>query len=218
MKYRITFTVECLGTSAGNHNLHRDYIASKAPDPLKTEEEVAAIGVDAFLEKGTTVFPKENGIPFIWDYQVKGFFKGAAGALRKTGEDYLTCKVTSHIKLIDLLIFPMPRKLFITIPEGKAMGICTRPLRGQTAQGERVSLASSETVPEGSYFDVSIHCLAERYGKEKILVADLIKEWLDYGQFGGFLQWRNSGKGRFTYAKMDDNDLSIAPISSFARQ
>jgi len=28
----------------------------------------------------------------------------------------------------------------------------------------------------------------------------LLREWLDYGQFKGIGQWRNSGKGRFEWA------------------
>lgn len=31
---------------------------------------------------------------------------------------------------------------------------------------------------------------------------DLVKEWLEYGQFHGMLQWRNSGKGRFVWEEI----------------
>ena len=45
-KVRVTFTEELLGTASGNKDLHRDYIASKAPDAEKLEEEVEALGVE----------------------------------------------------------------------------------------------------------------------------------------------------------------------------
>ena len=72
------------------------------------------------------------------------------------------------------------------------MGICQRPLRAQTMQGERVALASSETVPAGSSMTFEIKMLTD--GHEKA-----VKEALDYGRFRGFGQWRNSGKGIFHY-------------------
>ena len=81
IKVRLTFTEEILGTASNDKEIHSTFIASKAPDAMSLEEEVAAIGVEAVDEKGTTVFPRdENGNPFIYDYQVKGFFKNAAKA------------------------------------------------------------------------------------------------------------------------------------------
>ena len=44
------------------------------------------IGVDEAIAKGKTVFPKdENGHPFLFDYQIKGFFKNAAKAFGYVG-------------------------------------------------------------------------------------------------------------------------------------
>lgn len=64
MKVRLTFMDEVLGTAASDPEIHRNYIASKAPDAPSTEEEVAALGVDEVTEKGMTVFHKdENGNP-----------------------------------------------------------------------------------------------------------------------------------------------------------
>lgn len=37
-KVRLTFTDEILGTSSGNPELHREFIASKAPDAQKMED------------------------------------------------------------------------------------------------------------------------------------------------------------------------------------
>ena len=80
---KLTFTDDLLGTSSGNPELHREFIASKAPDAAKMEEEVASLGVEAVEEKSMTVFPKmADGTPYLWDYQIRGFFKEICGAMR----------------------------------------------------------------------------------------------------------------------------------------
>lgn len=190
LKIRITFTEEVLGTASNNPDIHSEFIASKAPDALSCEEEVEAIGVDAVIEKAMTVFPRDsNGNPIFWDYQIKGFFKDSAGALRKvTGSK--CSKVKAYKKEIDGLLFVYPRKIPISM--SGMMGTCERPLRAQTAQGERIALSNSETIPEGSSIEVTIECLTPA-------MYDLAVECLDYGKRRGIGQWRNSGKGRFTY-------------------
>ena len=62
----------------------------------------------------------------------------------------------------------------------------------QTAQGECVSLANSEEIPAGSTCEFDVTLLDDSHEKA-------VREWLDYGQLRGIGQWRNSGKGRFTY-------------------
>ena len=83
LKFRITFTDDLLGTCSGNADIHREFIASKAPDAQKIEDEVAALGVDGVEEKTMTIFPKlPDGTPFLWDYQIRGFFKEVFSAMR----------------------------------------------------------------------------------------------------------------------------------------
>ena len=72
---KLTFTEEVLGTAPANPDVHREFIASKAPNPSTIEDEVAAIGVDAATDKSMTIFPRHEGRPFVYDYQIKGFFK-----------------------------------------------------------------------------------------------------------------------------------------------
>ena len=43
IKVRLTFTEGILGTSPGNEDVFRDYVASKAPDAASIEDEVAAL-------------------------------------------------------------------------------------------------------------------------------------------------------------------------------
>jgi len=88
-----------------------------------------------------------------------------------------------------------PRQIALNMPEGSEMGICQRPLRSDGPRGARVALCSSETVPAGTTIDVKI----EYYNKDFL---PCILEWLDYGAERGLGQWRNSGKGRFTWEEL----------------
>lgn len=188
---RITFQEEVLGTASANPDLHREYIASKSPDAESIEEEVAAIGVDAAFEKGMTIFPRdEAGRPFIYDYQVKGFFKDCASALKKVPGSKCG-KVRAYKKEIDGLLFVSPRKIVLDT-HGAPISTCTRPLRASTPQGERVALSTSESVPAGTTIECTITCLTED-------MHGLAMECLSYGSLRGIGQWRNSGKGRFTF-------------------
>lgn len=195
LKVKVTFLEESLGTSSADPEVHDRFIASQAPDAPSREEEVAALGVEEVAERSMTVFPRtEDGEPMFWDYQIKGFFKDACSALSKAkGEEISkeSCSIKAYKKIIDGLIFVEPRKIPIDM-HGGSVGKCQRPLRASTAQGERVALASSETVPAGSTIEFKVVLLSDAYEKAVI-------EWLNYGRFRGLSQWRNSGKGRFNY-------------------
>ena len=198
MKVRITFTEQILGTASNNPDIHREFIAKKAPDAESIEEEVAAIGADEVADKGMTVFPRmEDGTPFIWDYQVKGFFKDAAQMMKKVPGS-ASSQIKAFKKEVDGAIFVFPRKIKLNFPKGvpQVAGVCQRPLRASTAQGERVALASSETVPAGTTLDIVVKFLNK---------ADMEAccEWLNYGELRGLGQWRNSGKGRFFWDQLD---------------
>lgn len=190
MKIRITFFEELLGTASANPDIHREYIASKAPDAESIEEEIEAIGVDAALEKSMTVFPRnENGKPILFDYQIKGFFKDSTAALRKVPGSKAS-KVKAYKKEIDGLLFVSPRRIPLDMPA--PLTNCSRPLRAQTARGERIALSTSEAAPAGTTMELTISALTKD-------MLELAKECLDYGELRGIGQWRNSGKGRFTY-------------------
>lgn len=203
LKIRIMFDEEVLGTASGNPDIHRDYIASNAQNDAKMKEEVQAVAYRAEnldpeeeFEKTMTVFSRnENGDPICWDYQWKGFLKDAFKSLKKIPGSECG-KIKAYKQEIDGLIFPMPRKIPIVLPEGASMGICQRPLRASTAQGERIALASSETVPAGSTMEFEIQMLAD--GKANVHEKAVI-EALNYGRLRGFGQWRNASKGRFHY-------------------
>lgn len=194
LKVKLTFVEPILGTSPANEDIYREFIASKAEDAATIEDEVAALGAETVAEKGMTVFPRmEDGTPFLYDYQIKGFFKDTCGGLRKV-KGSVSAGIKAYKKEIDKLIFPEPR--CIPFDSYGEIGVCQRPLRAQTAQGERVSLAMSEEIPAGASVTFGIVCLTDDHVKA-------VREWLDYGRFSGIGQWRNSGKGRFTWEEVE---------------
>jgi hypothetical protein len=111
--------------------------------------------------------------------------------------------VTAFRKVIDGLVFVFPRRIPISLNGGE-IEILERPLRAQTAQGERVALARSDCCPIGSKLEFQIHVLS---GVRKTL----LKEWLDYGAYRGLGQWRNASYGRFTY-KINPMIFTISDI------
>lgn len=188
---KVEYVEELLGTASANPELHSEFIASKAPDADTREEEIAAIGADAVEEKAMTVFPRlEDGTPFTWDYQWKGYFKDSCGMLRRA-TDAKSKSLRAYKKEIDGLVFVEPRKIPLVLEDGAAIGDCQRPLRASTAQGERIALAHSETVPAGTRQEFDVILLKDD-------LVPLVTEWLEYGKYHGTGQWRNSGKGRFT--------------------
>lgn len=58
MHVEIEWLEKALGTSPNNVDLLSSYIASKAPDALSTEEEIAAIGKEEYKDKQMLVYPK----------------------------------------------------------------------------------------------------------------------------------------------------------------
>lgn len=196
---RLTFIESILGTLPMNEDIYREYIGSKSPNASTIEDEVEAVGTEAVIEKGKTVFPRENGIPFLYDYQIKGFFKDTCGALKKV-KDTRSSGIKAFKKEIDKLIFPTPRKiLFENYGEP---GECQRPLRASTAQGEQTTLAISEEISAGASVTFTVVALSEDY-------LETLREWFDYGIFSGIGQWRNSGHGRFFWEELDKDGKVI---------
>lgn len=189
MNIRITFIEPILGTWPADPEVASKYIASKAPDAGTIKDEIAATSVEEVTEKSMTIFPRGEGGPVLYDYQVKGFFKDACSMLSRV-KDTKSSGVKAYKKVIDGLIFPEPRRIPLKL--NGEIGNCQRPLRAQTAQGERVSLANSEELPAGTTAEFSVRLLDQNH-------EPLILEWLEYGRLRGLGQWRNSGKGRFSF-------------------
>ena len=206
---RLTFTDDILGSAPSDKELYSSYVASKAPNAKTMEKEIEEYGVEAVREKQRTVFlTDEDGELILKGYQIKGFFKDSCGALRDnthTGSS----KLTAYKKKIDGMIFI--KESNIQIENIRDVKDCQRPLRAQTPQGERVAIAISDAVEAGAQITFTIQLMNKRYEK-------VVFEWLDYGQFRGLGQWRNSGKGRFTYEVIskrfkpdDEGETEAAP-------
>ena len=199
MKIEMTFDEEVLGLWPSDPDIYKEFFAAKAPDAKTRKEEIEEFGAEAVAERGRTIFPKlEDGTPFMYDYQIKGMFKDACSMLRRIGGTE-SSRLTAYKKVIDGNIFVKERRNPFHrggVPiEERELGDCQRPLRAQTPQGERVSLASSETVPAGSQLTFTVELMDPGH-------ADLVREWMDYGSKRGFGQWRNSGKGRYHWREI----------------
>ena len=189
MRVKITFRDPILGTWPANEEIARDYISSKLPDNENVDDEIEAIA-DNEEQRGMTIFPKnEDGIPFFYDYQIKGFFKDACSMMSRVKKSK-SSGIKAYKKIIDGLIFTKPRQILIS--SSGEISSCQRPLRANTPQGERVALANSEEIPERSTIEFDVICLDPTH-------RDLVIEWLEYGEHRGIGQWRNSGKGRFQF-------------------
>lgn len=160
MKVKITFVEEVLGSSPNNEEIMADYIASKAPDAMKKAEEIENVGVEGLLERDMTVFPRdEHDNPFVYDYMIKGMLKDSIGFLRKIPKSE-SSKIKAYKKAVDGLIFVKERRIPFQSNSGYiTIGDCQRPLRASTAQGERVTLVMSETIPAGCFIKPTIEIL-----------------------------------------------------------
>lgn len=203
LKCRLTTVEAMLGTASNNKEIHSEFIASHAPDAKSREEEIEAVGVEEMIEKGMTVFPRnKDGKPILWDYQIKGFFKDACSSLRKV-KGSRSSGIRAYKKEIDGLIFIEEREILIQTKE--PIESCQRPLRAQTAQGERVSLANSEEIATGAVMEFSVIVMSDN-------LVPAVKEWLSYGKMRGLGQWRNSGKGRFVCEILEERLAEFADI------
>lgn len=225
LRVKVTFVEECLGLDSGDKDIQSKFISSKIPDgPDRSERiamEIAATSVEDVVDNQKTIFPKDiNGVPLWHSHQWGGYFKDACGALSKCKgskgfEGAISSNLKAYKKVINGNIFfrsiervtlkngaTSDEYFPIILPEGGEFGRCERPLRADTPQGNRVALAASETIPAGSTSEFYIYIADPQY-------LDYVYEWLDYGIMRGTGQWRNSGKGRFTY---EVTDLKKVPL------
>jgi hypothetical protein len=182
---KLTFEEPLLGTVALNKEVFGDYVRNANTG----EDELETLPVDEQIEKGSTGFHRVDGAPILYDYVIKGFFKDACSMLRRS-KGSGSAKLTAFRKVIDGLVFIGPRRIPIALTG--PIEWLERPLRAQTAQGERIALARSEMAPVGSSIEFMVKVLGE-------VPQDLLEEWLTYGGLRGLGQWRNAGYGRFSY-------------------
>ena len=199
--YRLIGLTPILGSAPASRAIRTQYIASKAPtDELRTEEENAPFDLD---EKGLTVFNRNKQDQLcLMGYQIKGFLKGALTALKAQ------CKSAAAKGKIDNLVFVEPRYIPL-IKDGQPIReedeILERPLRAQTMQGERVTLAASELVEDPWEITIEMTLIPNNgTAKSESLTWDAIEAALDYGAFHGLGQWRNADYGRFMWEQVEE--------------
>ena len=185
-KVTLTLTQPILGTVPKDPAIYTNYIAAQIANE-QVQQEVDTL---PNIEKGWTGFHQLNEQPILYDYVIKGFFKDACGMLRRAN-DTASSKLRAHKRVIDGLVFVTPRQIPLHLNNNE-MGTLERPLRAQTAQGERIALARSDTCPPGTTLTFTLTILGQ-------ITQVLLKEWLDYGALRGLGQWRNAGYGTFTY-------------------
>lgn len=203
-KVQVTLVSEMLGTVALSKDVYGKYIASKAADlgvaeaELETVRDIAllpagAVDVQSVLDnltiEGSTGFHEKDGQKGIYPYVIRGFMKAACGALRRNSTTE-SAKLKAYAKIIDTCVFVKPS--FIPITLGGPVGVCVRPMRGDTPRGQRISLARSETVPSGSVIEFEVWVIGG-------ITEELLQEWFEYGAFQGLGQWRSGGHGQFLY-------------------
>lgn len=206
MKVRLTGIEGILGSTPMNKQVYSEYIATKA----KTEgqKKAAAEDVDNVIEsdeKGITGFYRDAaGNIILKAYQIKGFFKEAGRALK----DQLS--LASCTSKVDNYVFISEREIIMRDKDGNPItspdDYLERPLRGETAQGPRVSLAKSEYINPGWTLEFTIKVLENKKTAKSIpMNINAVKSFLDYGELKGLLQWRNAGYGAFTYEILEEN-------------
>lgn len=208
--YILTGTTSLLGSNPANPEIHAKFVAAKAATLERTAEEEAMLpgsdelaeAVRDIKEQGLTVFLRNNhGELVLGNHAVKGFFKGTLNTLKdQTG-------ITAVKSKVDNLLFISPTFIVLHrdgVPVTEPDGYNERPLRAETMQGPRVALASSEEIdaPWEIVFTVT---LFDNSGtaRSKPLTWEAVEAALDYGEWKGLGQWRNGGKGSFTWRRME---------------
>lgn len=207
MLVKVYFVEELLGSCPSQKDIYAEYIAGKGPNAKKIEEEIAALGEEAVEKKGTTVFlRRKDGTPTLSNHTWLGYFKEKVKYLRQK-DDSPCKKFTAYKGKIDGNFMILENFTDLTLPEGGEISVLQRPLRGDTAQGPIVSLASSECAPAGTSCEFTLAIDAKEFVKYAI-------ECFDKGIFNGTGQWRSGGKGRFLYEVRDPETGEITECNT----
>lgn len=197
--YRIKGLTRILGSQPADPDVRSNYIASKAANEKRGEEENSRLPID--MEKSNlSVFLRDKGVVCICDYVIKGFLKETISVLKSQ------VNVANGRSKIDNQVMITPEYLHFS-RDGEecdvADGDFERPLRAMTMQGPRVSVTASEYLDAGWELTFTIHLLeGADTAKSKGLTFDVIEECLNYGSFKGLGQWRNAQNGRFTWEEI----------------
>lgn len=200
-RFKLTGITPILGSISMNKQIYTDFIRTraekqKAPIDAQKNAEEDVDNVTEMDEKGITGFYRDaDGNIILKAYQIKGFFKDAARALKDQ------IKLTSHVSKVDNYVFLKERDIQL-LKDGKpikeADDFLERPLRAETAQGPRVALAKSEIVNEGWTLEFTVKVVENKGTAKSVAMSmDVVRSLFEYGEMKGLLQWRNAGYGSF---------------------
>ena len=201
-KFRLVGLHPLLGGVALDKEIFTKYIATKARDFEKENAKEDVENVIDENEKVTGFYRDvETGNVIIKGYQIKGFMKEAAKALKdQLGLASCVSKIDNFVFIAEDNIPVMRGGEWIKQPDN----FLERPLRGETPQGPRVSLAKSEQICGDWYIDITVKVIEnKKTAKSVALDMGVVEELLSYGQFKGLLQWRNAGYGSFRIEEIE---------------
>lgn len=201
-KFRLVGLQPLLGGVALDKEIFTKYIATKARDFEKENAKEDVENVIDENEKVTGFYRDvETGNVIIKGYQIKGFMKEAAKALKdQLGLASCVSKIDNFVFIAEDNIPVMRGGEWIKQPDN----FLERPLRGETPQGPRVSLAKSEQICGDWYIDITVKVIENKKTVKSIaLDMGVVEELLSYGQFKGLLQWRNAGYGSFRIEEIE---------------
>jgi len=195
-KVRIQLIEKMLGTTPADPEKYKEWIERFKPIEINEDESanVADQKLDALQRElaGWTTFLRDDKGIFLYDYQIKGFFKDAGNTMKEQ------LGVTALKKKMTYFVFPEPRKIYLG--KDKPDGMMERPMRGQTKQGEQTFLVRSDYINEGTIIDFNVRVLKGPVTERHIRTV------LEYGKYYGLLRWRNGGWGRFAVLEFERID------------
>jgi hypothetical protein len=212
-KIELTFIRDVIGSQPASSDIRQKYIVAKMTtgrtgmsaevamnkvkdeiDNLKKDEDYQE-KIEEMGERAVTVFHRNSqGEPSISDVQLRGFFKDAFTFVGKdlkviskkdgsnySGEEKYRDWIGDRISFTEQYI-----------PLKGDIRIFDRPIRVNTMQGPRVSIASSETMTPKAPIEFTV-----------VTTDDVEKKYveaiLDRGIFKGLGSWANAQWGSFQY-------------------
>ena len=216
LKIRVTFTNKLYAISPNNPDMRNDFMAWKAKQAMngKTEavEEllkkilpnlsdeqrgiVMANNLADEIDKGVLIFPRTDaGLPFIYGYQWKGFFKEKFDFLRNLPDK--TCSIVpAWRKKIDGLFFIKDLENPIILPDGQEPYVSDRIVRFDVKGTPTTAFNSCETAPAGTTCEFTVVCFLDGFAK-------CVQECLEHGRYSGTGGRRNDSHGTFTYELLE---------------
>jgi len=141
-------------------------------------------------ERPLTVFFRDHGGLFLWDYQILGHLKEMANMLKTE------LGIKNARAKLEQSVWVRPRRCHFTGTVERA--VVQRPLRAQTMQGPRVTIATSEAVLPGAHLVFRVAVLPHSEIKPGV-----VQKLLTFGEWRGMGQWRTGGWGRYRLVRWE---------------